>query len=92
MTDAREFCLPELPIKRRVVRDHRMVANKIGYLGHDLSHGRRPSNHAVGDAGQALDEGGNRLPRIHQALIAIDNLSVTNQDGGDLRGSCTVLR
>jgi len=73
LPDARKFRVPEFAVEASVVRNQRMVADKICRGAHHLRRGWRLAHHGIADAGEIFDERRNAHARIHQALIAIDD-------------------
>ena len=72
--------------------NQRVVAHEIGYRPHHLGGRRCLANHLVGDSGQRFDKGRNPHAGVHQALIAVDDLAVLENDGGNLGGTVTLER
>ena len=75
--------LPELAVKRCVVRHHGRAAHKTGCVAHDLGGRRRSAQHLVGNACQIRDEGRHPCPGLHQTLEAIDHAALLQQHDGD---------
>jgi len=88
----RQLGVPETAIERGVVGDQRMVADEIGRLRHHPGRRWRASQHLVADARQGLDEGRHPRAGVHQALVAIHDLTVAQEDHADLRGASAGLR
>ena len=75
--------LPKTPVEGRVVRDQRAALGEARHLVHHRARRWRRLQHAVGDAGELLDEGRHPRAAVHQALKATDDLPALHQHRGD---------
>jgi hypothetical protein len=73
-----QFRIPELAVKSRIVSDQGHRADKVRHLGHDLLGLGCLAQHGGADAGQLGDEGRHAHPCVHQALVAVNDLSVAH--------------
>lgn len=87
--DASEFRIPKFAVKRSVVGDQGMATDKVGYFTHDVGGQRRLTYHGGGNPGQFFDVRWNAHPSIHQALVAVDDLAILQEYGGNLGGAVT---
>ena len=74
----------ERHVEPGVVRDEHAVAGELEERGQDRLDPRRLRDHRVGDAGEHLDEHGDRLARTHQGLELAQHLAAADLDGPDL--------
>jgi hypothetical protein len=85
MAGALEFVLQEAVVEARVVGDEQAAFEALQDLFGDIREGRRIGHHRIRDAGQVLDEGGNRRARIDQAgpFAHAVRIDLDNADLGD---------
>ena len=76
--------LPELAVKRCVVRHHGRLAHKARRIAHHGVCTGRILKHGVADARQLGDEGRNPRPGFHQALKTVHHLAALQQHDGHL--------
>ena len=84
----RQLSLPELAVKRRVVRHHGRAADKARSVAHHAGRVGGSGHHGVGDAGELRDEGRNPGAGPHQALKAVHHLAALQQHDGHFGGAC----
>ena len=65
-THAPEFAFEEAVVEVRVMRDEEPAVQPFKQTGCELFESRGVAHHRVGDAGQLLDERGNRLLRVDE--------------------------
>lgn len=85
------FRLPKFLVNRGVVGHHRGVADKQAGFTHDPGHGWSRCDHGVGDACDAGHSRRNPPASVHQTLVTVDNLTVTQKPNGDLSGSVAAV-
>jgi len=90
--DFGQFRIPEPFVEGGVVGNQGVIADEVRNLGHHRPCRRRLAYHGAGDTGQLGDEPGHRHPGIHEALIAVEDLAITDEDRRDLRGPRPVIR
>jgi len=79
-----QFGLPELAVKRCVVRHHGRLAHKPRGVLHDLRGIGRVGHHGVGDAGELGDERWYPHPGFHEALEPVHHPPLFKQHDGHL--------
>ena len=90
--DAAHFEIPELLVKRGIVRQQRGDADELVDLIHHLLGRRCGTQHGVADAGQLLDKPRDPHTGIHQALVTLDNAPALQNHHGNFSGPASAAR
>ncbi|RMS04228.1 hypothetical protein ALP75_203866 [Pseudomonas syringae pv. actinidiae] len=90
--DARQFVIPELLVKRGIVRHQRRRADEVCHITHHPLSAGGGANHVVADTSQPFDECRNAHASVHQALKALDDTPLLHDDHGNLGRPATGVR